>query len=60
MARHDPDQSLYDLMIELDRLEELREELNERGLRTVEDIEQRIEELGAKIETLEAGEASTG
>ncbi len=59
MARRDQDQSLYDLMIELDRLEELREELEERGLRTIDEVSQRIEELGAKIETVESDEAST-
>lgn len=47
--------TLYDLMLELDRLEELREELEERGLRTIEDIERRLEEINARIEALEQG-----
>ena len=39
------DQSLYEIMNELDRLEELREDLEEAGLRSIEEIEARIEEL---------------
>jgi len=37
--------SLYDLMLELDRLEEIREDLLELGLRSLDEIEARIEEL---------------
>lgn len=39
------EQSLEELLIEMDRLEELREEMEERGLRTIEDIEERILDL---------------
>lgn len=37
--------SLYDLMLELDRLEEIREDLLEMGLNTMEEIEARLDEL---------------
>lgn len=49
--RNEPD--VYELMLELDRLEELREDLEERGLRTLEDVEQRIAELHRQIDELE-------
>ncbi len=52
--------TVYDLMMELDRLEELREELEERGLHTIEEIEQRIEELSAEVEALEAADDQAG
>lgn len=45
---------LQDVLIELDRLEELREELEERGLQTLADIEARINELSLRAEALEA------
>jgi hypothetical protein len=48
---------LQELLIELDRLEELREELEERGLRTLADIEARIDELSLKAEALESIDA---
>jgi guanylate kinase len=57
MASRERGKELYDLLLELDRLEELREELDERGLRSVEEIEQRIEEINAKVEALEGIDA---
>jgi polyhydroxyalkanoate synthesis regulator phasin len=48
--------SVYELMLELDRLEELREDLEDRGLRTIEDVERRIEELNRQIDQLEERE----
>jgi hypothetical protein len=48
---------LQELLIELDRLEELREELEERGLRTLADIEARIDELSLQAEALESVDA---
>jgi hypothetical protein len=45
---------LQSVLIELDRLEELREELEERGLQTLADIEARINELSLQAEALEA------
>lgn len=54
MSEPKPGKRVYDLMLELDRLEELREDLEERGLKTIEQIEQRIEELSAEVESLES------
>jgi len=45
---------LVNLLNELDRLEELREELEERGLQTLAEIEARIDELSLQAEALEA------
>jgi hypothetical protein len=50
---------LQELLIELDRLEELREELEERGLRTLADIEARIGELSLQAEALESVDAQS-
>jgi hypothetical protein len=47
---------IHELLLELDRLEELREELEERGLRSIEEIESRIIELSQQAETFEAVE----
>jgi hypothetical protein len=41
---------MHELLLELDRLEEIREDLEERGLRTVEELERRIAELGREID----------
>lgn len=43
---------LYDLLMELDRLEEIREDLEEFGLRTLEEVDTRIEELNQLIDDL--------
>ena len=45
---------IHKLLLELDRLEELREELEERGLRTIDEIDVRISELSLQAERLEA------
>ncbi|HVX30585.1 MAG TPA: hypothetical protein VHA53_08920 [Nitrolancea sp.] len=45
---------LQELLLELDRLEELREELEERGLQTLAELEARIEELSLQAEALES------
>jgi len=45
---------IHKLLLELDRLEELREELEERGLRTIDEIDVRIGELSLQAERLEA------
>jgi hypothetical protein len=47
---------LYDLLIELDRLEEIREDLEEMGLRTLDEIEARIVELNELIDELSGEE----
>jgi hypothetical protein len=49
-------ESLYELMRELDRLEELREDLVERGLTTLDDVERRIDELSHQIDALSDGD----
>jgi hypothetical protein len=51
-----PGTDMHKLLLELDRLEELREELEERGLRTIEEIEARICDLSQQAEALEADE----
>lgn len=45
MAEELNGRSLYDLMLELDRLEEIREDLLDLGLRSLDEIEARIDEL---------------
>ncbi len=57
MDRSAKQTDLQELLIELDRLEELREELEERGLRTLADIEARIDELSLQAEALESVDA---
>ncbi|CCF85299.1 hypothetical protein [Nitrolancea hollandica] len=47
---------LYDLLTELDRLEEIREDLEELGLRTLEEVDARIEELNQLIDDLSGEE----
>lgn len=51
--------TVYELFVELDRLEELCEALEERGLSSVEDVERRIDELNARVDSLEAVENQT-
>ncbi|ACZ37862.1 hypothetical protein [Sphaerobacter thermophilus] len=50
MAEELNGRSLYDLMLELDRLEEIREDLLELGLRSLDEIEARIDELNRIID----------
>ena len=46
MSSGRPDeQQVHKLLLELDRLEEVREDLEELGLRTLEEVEARIAEL---------------
>jgi uncharacterized protein related to proFAR isomerase len=45
-SRRDPD---YDLLLLLDRLEELREEMLDIGVRSIDDIEARIEEIESQV-----------
>ena len=47
---------LYDLLTELDRLEEIREDLEEMGLRTLDEVEARIVELNELIDELSGEE----
>ncbi len=52
MTTTPPNQPLYDLLTELDRLEEIREDLEEMGLRTLDEVEARIVELNELIDEL--------
>ncbi len=57
MATTPPNQPpLYDLLTELDRLEEIREDLEELGLRTIEEVDARIAELNQLIDNLSGEE----
>ncbi len=47
------DQELYALLDELDRLEELLEEMTDLGVSTRADAERRISELNAKVDSAE-------
>ena len=40
-----PPRALHDLLLEIDRLEELREDLEELGVRSIQEIDERIAEL---------------
>ena len=46
------ERTLYPLLDELDRLEELLEEMAELGVASVADIERRIAELNAQVDAL--------
>ena len=57
MAPTPPNQPpLYDLLTELDRLEEIREDLEELGLRTIEEVDARIADLNQLIDDLSGEE----
>lgn len=47
---------LYELLTELDRLEEIREDLEEMGLRTLDEVDARIAELNQRIDELSGEE----
>lgn len=51
-------EDLHRLMLELDRLEEVREDLEEFGLRTLEEVEARIAELHRLLDDLDVAEPS--
>ena len=53
-ANRESSSGRYDLYDQLDRLEELLEDMIALGVRTVEDVEKRICDLDAEIEHLEA------
>jgi hypothetical protein len=46
------DPTLHELMLELDRLEELREDLDELGITTYQELVQKIEDLSRQIDEL--------
>jgi hypothetical protein len=47
-----PDDPLAPLLEELDRLEDLLEEMRDLGITTVEDVERRIAELNERVDDL--------
>ena len=51
----DPDRALYPVLEELDRLEELLEEMTELGVTSIADIERRLADLNARIDEAEKG-----
>ena len=51
--RDERDGAEYDLMMELDQLESLREEMEELGVASLDDIEARMRELHRKLDELE-------
>jgi hypothetical protein len=48
----DDERSLHELLLELDRLEELREDLVELGIRSIEELDARIEELHRLVDQM--------
>ncbi len=48
----DDERSLHELLLELDRLEELREDLVELGIRSIEELDARIEELHRLVDQI--------
>ncbi len=50
MNARNRDKMVFDLLMEIDRLEELLEDLEECGMRSIDDIEKRIEEINAMVE----------
>ena len=57
MSTEREEPTLYELLLELDLLEELREDLEERGLRTLDEVIARIEAVSRQIDQLEPEEA---
>lgn len=48
----DDERSLHELLLELDRLEELREDLIELGIHSIEELDARIEQLHRLLDQL--------
>lgn len=53
--RDDREQAQYDLMMELDQLESLKEEMEELGVSTIDEIEARMRDLHQRLDALEKG-----
>jgi hypothetical protein len=54
-GKKDSDQAEYDLMMELDQLETIKEEMEELGVSSLVEIEARMAELHRKLDELERG-----
>lgn len=51
--RSERDQAEYDLMMELDQLESVKEEMEDLGVASLAEIEVRIRDLHSKLDELE-------
>ena len=51
----DPDRELLPVLAELDRLEDLLEEMTDLGVSSRADVERRIAELNARVDDAEDG-----
>ncbi len=49
----EPDEEEYDLMMELDQLETLKEEMEELQLHSLAEVEARMKELNQKLDQLQ-------
>jgi len=49
----EPDEEEYDLMMELDQLETLKEEMEELGVSTLAEVEARMADLNRKLDELQ-------
>ena len=57
MTTNQPDErEIHQLLLDLDRLEEVREDLEEFGLRTLEEVEARIAELHRLLDEWDAAD----
>jgi uncharacterized small protein (DUF1192 family) len=52
--KQSPSNELYEHYVELDRLEELLEDMNELGVSSIQEIEARMQLLNERIDELEA------
>lgn len=51
----DGEREEYDLLLQLEELESLKEEMEELGVRTLDEIEARMADLGRKLDQFEKG-----
>jgi|GEM_PF-1684634 len=49
----EPDQNEYDLMMQLDQLETIKEEMGELGVATLAEVEAKIDELSRKLDEVQ-------
>ena len=53
MAENKENESEYQLMLQLEQLESLREEMAELGVRSIEDIDAKLEELHHRLDQMD-------
>jgi hypothetical protein len=53
MAENKENDSEYQLMLQLEQLESLREEMAELGVRSIEDIDAKLEELHHRLDQMD-------